>query len=201
MIISHKFRFIFIKTLKTAGTSIEVYLSPRCGDEDILTPILPALEGHQPRNFGRYYNHFSAWGVRATVAPEIWTDYFKFCVERNPWDKTISDYAMVRQRSGPAFSFAEYLESERYCKSWALYTDADDKTLLVDRVLRYEKLNEELGEVFERQGVPWSGRLEIFAKAGYRTEKKHYRDWYSEEQKKQVAEAFAQEIREFGYEF
>ena len=201
MIISHKFRFIFIKTMKTAGTSIEVYLSPHCGDGDILTPISPPVDEHRPRNYGRYYNHFSAWGVRETVAPEIWANYFKFCVERNPWDKTISDYAMLQHRSRTEFTFEQYLESGRYCKSWALYTDADEKTLLVDRVLRYEMLNEELGEVFECQGVPWSGRLEIFAKAGYRMEKKHYRDWYTESQKNQIAEAFADEISEFGYEF
>ena len=201
MIISHKFRFIFIKTVKTAGTSIEVYLSPRCGEGDILTPISPPVEGHQPRNFGRYFNHFSAWGVRETVSPDVWASYFKFCVERNPWDKTISDFAMVQQRSETDFSFDQYLESKRYCKSWELYTDSDNKTLLVDRVLRYEKLNEELGDVFDQLGVPWSGHLDVYAKAGYRKDQKHYRDWYSEAQKHQIAEVFAEEIREFGYGF
>ncbi len=39
MIISHKHKFIFIKTRKTAGTSIEIFLSQFCGKNDILTPI------------------------------------------------------------------------------------------------------------------------------------------------------------------
>lgn len=39
MIVSHKHRFIFIKTRKTAGTSIEISLSRYCGESDILTPI------------------------------------------------------------------------------------------------------------------------------------------------------------------
>ena len=39
MIISHKHRFIFIKTRKTAGTSIEIFLSQFCDKDDILTPI------------------------------------------------------------------------------------------------------------------------------------------------------------------
>ena len=51
MIISHKHKFIFVKTVKTAGTSIEAFLSQHCGPDDVLTPIFPAIEGHQPRNY------------------------------------------------------------------------------------------------------------------------------------------------------
>ncbi len=40
MIICHRYRFIFIKTRKTAGTSIEIALSRFCGENDVITPIL-----------------------------------------------------------------------------------------------------------------------------------------------------------------
>jgi len=39
MILSHDWRFIFIKTEKTAGTSIEMALARHCGPLDIVTPI------------------------------------------------------------------------------------------------------------------------------------------------------------------
>lgn len=201
MIISHKYRFIFIKTVKTAGTSIEVYLSPHCGARDILTPINPPVEGHRPRNARGFYHHFSAWGVRQSVPKDIWDGYFKFCVERNPWDKTISDFSMARHRSGGKLDFDGYLDLGRFCTSWELYTDADDRTILVDEVLSYEKLDDELGRVFGALGIPWPGRLEIYAKSEYRRDRRHYREFYNERQKARVAEAFAREIREFSYEF
>ena len=44
MIISHAHKFIFLKTNKTAGTSIEIALSKFCGPSDIITPISPEDE-------------------------------------------------------------------------------------------------------------------------------------------------------------
>jgi len=39
MILSHKNKFIFLKTKKTASTSIELLLSKVCGKKDIITPV------------------------------------------------------------------------------------------------------------------------------------------------------------------
>ncbi len=39
MIASRKHGFIFIKAMKTAGTSIEMALSPHCGPDDVVAPI------------------------------------------------------------------------------------------------------------------------------------------------------------------
>lgn len=57
MIISHKHKFIFIKTRKTAGTSIEISLSRFCCNNDIVTPIslndepLRGVLGLKPQNY------------------------------------------------------------------------------------------------------------------------------------------------------
>lgn len=52
MIVSHKHKFIFIKTAKSAGTSIEIALSKFCGSEDIITPILPAEDERKRKQLG-----------------------------------------------------------------------------------------------------------------------------------------------------
>jgi hypothetical protein len=50
MIISFDHRFIFVKTHKTAGTSVEVALTPYCGPRDILTPLAPVGEAERVRD-------------------------------------------------------------------------------------------------------------------------------------------------------
>ena len=64
MIISHKHKFIFLKSKKTAGTSIEIYLSRFCGEDDVITPISPRDEA-QRRQFGiKPQNYTEPWNSR-----------------------------------------------------------------------------------------------------------------------------------------
>jgi hypothetical protein len=39
MILSLEHKFIFLRTKKTAGTSIELALSDLCGPDDVITPL------------------------------------------------------------------------------------------------------------------------------------------------------------------
>lgn len=129
MIVSHRHRFIFLKTSKTAGTSIEIALSRFCGPDDIITPISEEDErlrreagGRGPQNYegrvwqytpsdwwkklvhrnpvSRFYNHIPARKARRRLGEGVWDRYFKFCVARNPWDRVISQYHW-RQRNVP----------------------------------------------------------------------------------------------------
>ncbi len=228
MIISHKYRFIFIKTRKTAGTSIEIFLSRHCGEEDVVTPIRPPVAGHEPRNHQglwnplpelrsrdadrpretlrqlvrrqRFYNHIPARVLRHRIPADVWRDYFVFCVERNPWDKALSHYAMINERSGGHLSFDAYLAQGFFPTDFDKYTDAEGR-LLVDEVLRYESLNEELGRVFARLGAPFDGDLGVRAKSGYRSDRRPYQEVYDDQQREVIARAFAREIEMFGYRF
>ncbi len=44
MIVSKKHKFVFLKTPKTGGSSLEFYLSQFCDKHDIITPLLPNEE-------------------------------------------------------------------------------------------------------------------------------------------------------------
>jgi hypothetical protein len=72
MILSHRWRFIFIKGRKVAGTSVEIALSTLCGSDDIVTPITARDEVTRFRAGGQCRNY--AWDpaeevpYRATIA-------------------------------------------------------------------------------------------------------------------------------------
>lgn len=168
MIISRSLNAIFVKTRKTAGTSVELAMSTACGPEDVITPLRDEdeqlraqLGGRGPQHFlksrgddamwnvagmlsgGRhgqqYYNHAPAAVAIQHLGWETWESYFTFTVERDPWDKAVSRYFWeAAGRQVPDFS--AFL---RQCPRWSL-TNFDlyavDGEVVVDRVLRYERL-------------------------------------------------------------
>ena len=227
MIISHKHKFIFIKTVKTAGTSIEVFLSNHCGADDVVTPVVPAVNGHSPRNYrgflnplpeilaganrpraawsdlirrNKFYNHMAASLVQKRIPTKIWRSYFKFCVERNPWDKVLSHYHMNAHRAG-SLSLDQYFKIGKFPLNFPRYTDRSGKEIIVDRVLRYENLTAELTDVFARLNIPFAGSLGARAKSEYRTDRKPYQLVFNEQQRRIVEKIFAREIELHGYRF
>ncbi|MES2657556.1 MAG: sulfotransferase family 2 domain-containing protein [Verrucomicrobiota bacterium] len=230
MIISHRHKFIFLKTTKTAGTSIEIALSKFCGPDDIITPITQEDEqirrklGYPgPRNFlapwwnygikdlivlirtkrkkRLYYNHIPASLVRKHVGKDVWDGYFKFCVERNPWDRAVSFY-FWKNREEPRIPFSEYVDSKAPVilrkNGFGVYTI--DGEVAVDRICRFEHLAEDLEAVRNRLGL--QEKLELpRAKSRFRKSEGGYQGIYGEAEKAKIAELFSDEIRRFGYEF
>lgn len=107
MIVSHKYKYIFLMTSKTAGTSIEISLSRFAGKDDVIPPLATADEEYRkslefsshnyilprvntPGNIlkrlcgkrwpkqKRFFNHMPATEVRACVEQDVWNSYFKF---------------------------------------------------------------------------------------------------------------------------
>ena len=74
MIISHKHRFIFIKTRKTAGTSMEIALSTVCGPGDVITPILPVDEDLRKSVGGLGPQNFEIKGLATSVRTSLLGD-------------------------------------------------------------------------------------------------------------------------------
>jgi hypothetical protein len=211
MIISHQHKFIFIKTKKTAGTSIEIALSKICGDADIITPISPedentriALGYRGPQNYiingtQLFYNHIPARHVRALVGSEVWDSYFKFCFERNPWDKVISWYFWEYQTE-PRPSISEFIQSGHagLVGGFDLYTINGE--IAVNRVCLYENMDREMVRIQNQLNLPDFPALPR-AKSRFRSDKRHYRELLGAEDKIAIEKLFAREIDHFGFVF
>lgn len=215
MIASHAHRFIFLKTRKTAGTSVEIALSSVCGPDDTVTPIheddevLRAAQGVEPRNWQspplavKVRNHSTARQARRAVGVEVWRSYFRFTVERNPWDQMVSLYFWTTRNSEEPVDFGDFVR-ERAAQmaesNAAVYRLGAQQRIAVDRVCRYERLDEELRDVWDHLGLPGSPDLP-HAKGGVRPAAHGYREMYDAATRDVVATAFAASVRDLGYEF
>lgn len=126
MIISHKHKFIFVKTHKTATQSffnvIKPYLGPddvSVGDERVADDTYnlgrPTEEwrfvdtslnldqqfptGKTARDVKAYMgNHIPWFTIKDTVGDDIWNTYTKFSIERAPRDRIISLFYFLEKR-------------------------------------------------------------------------------------------------------
>jgi len=230
MIVSHAHRFIYIKTKKTASSSIEAALSTLCGPDDVITPaseeivrefagerkaqnfrlrhplvpkrplikrILMRPERYYHPSIG-FYEHMPAWRVRAYLGEAVWSSYFKFTFERNPWDRQVSWYRFKTRKLDEKPSFADFMANTRraHVDNYELY--AIDGAVAMDFVGAYERLDADFAQVLERLGLAGRAALPSLNQ----TSKPHgYRSYYDDRLRDLVGEWYAREVAAFGYAF
>ncbi len=149
----------------------------------------------------RYFNHIPAGEIRSFVGRRIWDAYFKFCFERNPWDRLISLYYW-RFQTEPRPTIAEFLATDIPLmlrrRGRDLYTI--DGEVAVDRICRFEALSEELEEIRIRLGMPEAMELPR-AKAGTRVDRSSHHEIPGEAERRKISELFREEIELLGYRF
>lgn len=228
MLICHRYKFIFIKTRKTAGTSLEIALSEFCDRDDIITPIFEEDEkirqklGYiQPQNYeiplknytikdwlrlavrhqkASYSNHMSARKIYSHIDLSIWNDYFKFCFDRNPWDKAVSWYYWLTRSLNRKPTFSEFIHDLDSYKlsNFDVYSIGDN--IAVDRVARFENLDAEMKTIATILNLPKIPTMPK-AKGSYRKDKRHYRELINPNDREQIFNVCRREIEYFGYEF
>jgi Sulfotransferase family len=228
MIVSHKHKFIFMKTVKTASSSMEIALSNVCGPDDIITPTRGDLEDQRAtagQNFRiehpmkpqrplwrrllrrperlyhpsvGFYEHMPAFRAKAYLGDEIWNSYFKFAFVRNPWDAQVSIYFYKTRGLASRPTFEAFLRNKRQ----ALYSSWNiytiDDVQSVDVLGRYETVAEDFTGAMRRIGL--NGLDLPFANVSDKP-KDRYREFYSSETRDLVASWYAKEIAAHGYTF
>jgi hypothetical protein len=216
MIVSHKYRFIFLRTEKTGGTSLTMALQSVLDEDDLqsnmsrpswakFSPIHHgALKHHFPRWFG-LHRHATASQVRDIVGRKIFDSYYKFAIERNPWDRQVSLYAHRQWKNGkPADDFDRDMRSLVYrntqytrLNNWSIYAIGQD--IVADQVMSYDRLAEGIDELVTTLGIPALGDLPRLR--SYTTDRPHYSTYYSDSTRDLVAKWYAKEIEALGYTF
>lgn len=199
-IISYQHDFIFVKTRKVAGTSVEAFLRTLTGPDDVVTRLTPrdeyfcASQGHRSRNYARkpsdeaeytdlvlanrfdealgfgrsmkkrFDSHMRIGDIRRKVGRRRFSSFFSFCIERDPYSWLVSVTAYdkslyhagedgrvgldeLRQRIRDRLNRRKFLEGTNY----HYYTIGEK--LGVDRVIRFERLEEELAETLTELGI------------------------------------------------
>ncbi|MEJ2125016.1 MAG: hypothetical protein P8166_10970 [Candidatus Thiodiazotropha sp.] len=207
-IISFKYNFIFIKTRKVGGTSLEVELSKRIEQRAIVTPISPAVEGHTPRNYeshsgsmGNFYNHMTAIEIQDRLGKAAFDNMYKFTIEREPVSKCISHFHMLRNSSIHNNNGCYKLSWDEYCEAGDFpidvekYSDIRDgrRRLICDEVIPYETMNVRLGEIMKKRGIA-GFKIRVREKSQYSKNRIVDIDNVTSVQKVAIYDAFSESI-------
>lgn len=231
MIISHAHQFIFLKTKKCAGTSIELALSQICGPDDVITRVSPEDEnarvgrgpqhelipaqyrvpswrmrrllGRSPARSGTvYFNHMTAAALRRAMDPDLFDTYRKVTVVRNPWDQEVSLYYWLTRHKRRRPSFDQFVQSPRRRSERKNFDIYSiEGRIVADVVLNYERLADDFSAFVVSLGIASPPQLP-YAKAGHRpSEQRDYRSHYTNDTRDIIARRHAREIEAFGFEF
>lgn len=205
MLISRERKLLFIHIQKTGGSTVAQVLRGR----------IPDMRWH-----GGTHEH--ALQARVVLGGEF-DSFHRFAFVRNPWDRLVSWYAMIRQK-GPAqpreklnglwryvlessSSFEEFILNctdtiddvdgrKSFLHNQLDYICDQEGRPLVDWVGRYERFGADLGTLLERIGL---GEAEV--PHVNRSHHRHYSSYYTPRTRDLVAERYARDIRAFGYSF
>ena len=144
-----------------------------------------------------FYNHMSASEIMQYIDHKTWNSYFKFCFERNPWDKVISWY-FWRYKSEPRPTISQFVQSgeANIIKGFELYTRSSE--IVIDKVFFYEQLNDAMNELHKQLKLDEPISLP-FAKAGFRKDRRSHKEILSKKDQKKIANVYAREIAYFNY--
>lgn len=212
MIASFAHDFIFVKTRKVGGTSLEIVLSSWCSGRDICTPVtredeaIRARFDGEARNFRgpkgglAFYNHMPAAEICAAL-PGLWSRALKFAIDRHPYEKVVSRaWWNIGRRGGSPAELTAEIEAAVASRSYLNYPlYCADGRVIVDELWRYEEMCDRLAALAQRLGQSIPQALPQ-AKGGHRRDLRPARDVLTAGQRARIAADARIEFELLGYE-
>lgn len=169
-----------------------------------------AYERFLERRFGFSKEHISAEKIRDYLGNKVWSKYFKFTFERNPFDRMISFYFwrvrnLKQKPSFEQFINALYEDDVKFLEHYNLsgrYSNFIyywiDNNIAVDFIGQYDNLFPDLEYIHSKIGIKFDGWLPKL-KDGTRPKEISYSDVANEEITNKMKMIFSKEISLFGY--
>jgi len=200
---------IFYRIPKNASTSMMDHLGP-------FNLIKKHEEKfHEIADKKVYRNFFDPTHAKPNEAYKVFrselSNYFSFCIVRNPWDRAVSMYSFaVKENIMSLYGFKDDLSFEEFChtlndKKYDYSFIATHKQVEWTQgfyppkvILRFENLQEEFRGMLEEYNIQ-----HISADIPHKnsTKHSHYKDYYTPETKKIIANVFEEDIDTLKYTF
>ena len=141
--------------------------------------------------------NLSAYLAKQYLGEKTWNTYFKFCFERNPFDKAVSLYFWHTRKFEKRPEINEFIQKMPRSKlsNWDLYTIKNN--IAVDFVGKYENLQQDLSKITTLIGIPDQKLPQ--AKNYTRTNHQHYSELLDESARAYIEKMCAHEIEMFKY--
>jgi len=215
MVISNKYKFLFVHIAKTAGTSIRSTLEryrwrdPLFAAQFICSRI-SHLTGH--RIGCKIPRHAKVIAAYEMLPRDVFDSLFKFAFVRNPWDLQVSSYHHLKRERPHLVGDRDFESFLRYKldpqRPYQFHIDTSIElqsdylidlhgNVLVDFIGRFENLEEDFRHICQKIGIP----VPSLAHKRQAKDRKTYHSYYNEETKQLVAEHFKRDIEMFGYTF
>ena len=217
VLVSHRYKFIYLKNFKVAGSSVESFFDQFCIDpanqstysfidEANLNVSEYGIIGSRKIPLdATWFNHKNAEDTKRDIGEEIFNSYLKFCVVRNPYDFMVSAYYWDRHVD----NVDKNIDFKSYCKWYPLtYNRSNLSRILLngekvcDVYIRFENLREDISKLCNTLGIKDYDINRLPRHKGrIRPKYSHYQEYYDEETKEIVSNLFKTEIEMFGYTF
>lgn len=217
MILSNRYKFLYVHIAKTGGTSVRASLmSLRWRDPyyfaQWICSRLSGLTGH--RIASKLPRHSKIVCAQEMLPQEFFKSLYKFAFVRNPWDLQVSSYhhlkrerpfllegresfeAFTRWKLDPARPYQYHLDTA--ITPMTDYLVDLHGNLLTDYIGRYERLHDDWAHICKHLGIPHRP-LPHERKATDR--RKDYRSYYSDDLAQLVGDYFKRDVELLGYRF
>ncbi|MBK1720238.1 sulfotransferase family 2 domain-containing protein [Thiocystis violacea] len=217
MLLSPKYRFLFVHIAKTGGTSVRAALEGLRWRDPWYYPMflcsrLSHLSGH--RLATKLPRHAKVVAAKELLPRDYFDSLFKFAFVRNPWDLQVSSFHHIRRERPHYLGGHETFESFLRWKldperpyQYHIDTSITPQTdylidlggqVVVDFIGRYERLHTDFATVCTRIGLQ---PIALPHARQARDRRQDYRSYYTNATAELVATHFARDIRMLDYRF